>query len=192
MAEQARNDRGYSLVELMSVLGVLGVILTAVFLSLQALQVSANVAQRDAWVASSTADSLAYLDKTISQATSITAGDGISIQFETQDVNGVVIERHYIVVSSGHLTDSVSPMPGGSAVDHVIIQGFSGPDPPYYLPYCANSNDSSPTLFVYLLSDGSSTLDPTQARSVRLTVLIGYMGRTFSDSTQVFLRNRQY
>ncbi len=192
MAEQARNDRGYSLVELMSVLGVLGVILTAVFLSLQALQVSANVAQRDAWVASCTADSLAYLDKTISQATSITAGGsgGTRIQFITdQDLDGVS-EQHSIEVSSGRLTDSVYRMPGGvptvTPVVNVIIESSSGPD----LPYCAN--DASNPLFAYLSSDGSSTVDPTQARFVRLTVLIGCMGRTFSDGTQVFLRNRQY
>jgi len=197
MAEQARKDRGYSLVELMSVLGVLGVILTAVFLSVQALQMSANVAQRDAWVASSTADSLAYLEKTISQATSITVGgsNGTQIQFMTdQNLDGVSEQHNIAVVSSGRLTDSVYPMPGGvptaPPVVHVIIEGSSGPDLPYNLPYCAN--DASRPLFEYLSSNESSTVDPSQAKSVRLTVYIKYMDGTFSDGTQVFLRNRQY
>ena len=191
MAEQARNDQGFTLAELLVVVVMFGVILAALFMGMEVLNGSGNITQRDAWVASSTTSSIVYLERTISQATSIDTSptsNGTRIRFVTdQNLDGVN-EQHTIEASGGQLVDSVDLMPGGvlagAPTAYTLIAGSASPDLP------SNANDSSNPLFTYLDSDSTTAVDPSNAKSVNVKVWIRFRGQTYSDETQIFLRNR--
>jgi len=193
MPERTRDDTGFTLTELMVVLLLMGFILAAVFLGIQVIRGSADASQRDAWVASNTVTPLLYIEQRIGQAVTISTSpnsNGTTMQFTSDPNLDGSSEQHNIAVAGGTLTDTVYPLVNGvptvgAARVSTLLAASTGAD------YPAIANTTAMPLFTYLAADSTTTVDPSNAKSILVKVWISYKGQTYSDQKQVFLHNRQ-
>jgi len=189
-----RDDRGFTLTELLVVMSLLGMVLAVSYAALQLTFRSADVQQRNAFVSTSITEPLQLMDVVISQNLSIDAGSGdylLSVLTD-QDANNTK-ERHvYQATNDGRLVETVYHVGANDANTSVNrstvwqkVIASSG---------SRNTNIlNNRPLFTYYKTDDAGVLTPStpaDATQVVVRVEARYDSQEYYDQRRVYFRNR--
>jgi prepilin-type N-terminal cleavage/methylation domain-containing protein len=184
---RVRRDDGFSLTELLVVLGIMGVVLAGAYSLALVSQKAADVSETQAAFANEVGTSLALAENYLQQNTALKTWTDYRLECTVdRDLDGfaewVIIEAH----ANGELTLQVWNTDIGQNLTDLRID---------YLMSENNVNvaDGIP-LFTYLKDDGTevATFDARagDTRSVIMDVRIDVNGYDLDDTRQVLFRNR--
>ncbi|MDZ4655512.1 MAG: prepilin-type N-terminal cleavage/methylation domain-containing protein [Coriobacteriia bacterium] len=190
---QKRTDDGFTLAELLVVVALLGFVLGGAYALLTLIQKGSVQSDQQAWISREIGQPLEHLERLFSQrvpwATSDPdvpiVGDAYVCWVKTDQDRDDHYEIHgFEVTSDGRLTEVYSEQIDNPTARTRVWSGHN-----------ANRAAAVP-LFRYLDIDGTdisgedSTYIKQYAASVIITVVTEYDEKQFSDSRQVFFRNR--
>jgi len=195
MRRALHSDRGFTITELLVMVGLLGIVITTTYAGLSVIMRARDVSVRQAVYASDVAGPLQNMEKILGQAITVEqpAGNSISVLVDT-DNNGVY-ERHVYAATGGQLTEEIwATDPTTRANTTRLLQSVWSYN---------NANPGSTDLFSYRDAEnrtmtrlGAETdvqyqtrLSQT-AKSVRVRVVALYDGEVMSDGRTIFMRNR--
>lgn len=189
-----RDDRGFTLTELLVVMSLLGMVLTVAYAALQLTFQSGDIQRRNAFVSTSVTQPLQLMDVVISQNLSIDAGSGdylLSLLTDQNADNNK--ERHvYQATNDGRLVETVYNVGANDANTSVNrstvwqkVIAASG---------SRNTNIlKNKPLFTYYKTDDAGVLTPStpaDATQVVVRVEARYDNQDYYDQRKVFFRNR--
>lgn len=191
-------DEGFSLTELLVVISLIGIILAAVYSSLQLTTRAAELQERNSWQANAITRPLHTFDVVLSQNTLIESGaTGYRLSCFTDQDNDGVKERHVIeATTDGRLVETVHKVNSSgtniSLIRNTVWQANTT------APAARNANRSkSVPLFRYYHRDPNTgvvtEVTPANAHlanEVVVHVEAVYNGVEYRDSRQVMFRNR--
>lgn len=183
-----RSDRGTSVAELLVTISILLVVLSMVYFSVEGINASAEVTERQAMFAQEIANPMHGMDKILSANKAIenTGGfvsDDYTLTTRTSVIHGENAFRRYVYSANedGTLTESVYRQELGVLTPTLLrTRTWSTSN--------ANRAKGAP-MFVYLDAAGAPTT-PSAALSVLVTVWLENDGNYFSGQRQIFFRNR--
>ncbi len=194
MSQTIRDDRGFTLTELLVVISLLSMVLVVAYSAMQLTLRSAEIQKRDSFISTSVTQPIQIMDVIISQNLSIDAGSGdylLSVLTD-QDANNAK-ERHvFQATNDGRLVETVYAV-GANDVNTSVRRSTVWQrvlaDPP-----TRNANVLKGTpLFSYYKTDENGVLAPsTPAEATECVVRIEakYDARDYYDQRRVFFRNR--
>lgn len=187
-----RDDRGFTLTELMVALGLLGVVLAMAYAGLQVVYKSREVSERQAYFAREISSPLGYLDEVTSQNLSVEAPTAYSARFLTDRNNDDIRERHFIAANAD-----------GTLVDEVWLVDSAGVNTSLRNRYVWSEHNanvaSNRPLFCYYTSTTTTSAAteitdmskvPASARTMHITIVTNYEDKYLHDSRDVLFRNR--
>lgn len=184
----AQSEDGYSLAELLVVVGLMGVVLAVAWNVNFFINRASAQNEREAWFGAEIRTPLMQFDKLLMQNGQIEGVSGdYSISFFTDVDLDDVKERNVIKAQGGTLSMTSWVVNGanqnvGAPIRDVVFSTHN-----------ANQDEGVP-LFTYYDRDGAAITSSDEyagsARSVRTTIVVDYDGQVFSDSRLTFLRNR--
>lgn len=183
-----RHDEGFSLAELIIVLGLLGFVLAAIYAGSSALIRSADVSRAQSTFARDSGEPMRLIARNLMQAIQLENTTPQSITFRTdRKMDGT--GQRCIVTATGHFISYKEWEINASFVNKTVA-------PRLDLQYSTSSTnvaDGVP-LFRYYNSAGAEItnmeLAPSAARSVVMTLVLTAADTTFETSQTVYLRNR--
>ncbi len=191
VARRLKDDRGFSLTELIVVLVLLAVVLAISYGGLIATYRARDVSDRHAFVATEIGNPLATFEKMLTQATYVDAAGPYSITFRTDRDNDNVQERNIIeATSAGTLRHRVW-----------LLNSFGNPTSLTYDATWSENNVNvarSRPLFQYsgdtdddgVMEPLAGVVNPQEVQFVDVVIVVQYDGRDFSDERSAFMRNR--
>jgi hypothetical protein len=182
-----RSDTGFTVAELLVSVSLLMIVLTMVYFTVEAVEVSGRVTDRQSQFALNVTTPLHAMDKVLSQNKAIENGSGFTSDSYTLTLRSPVqpgtttYTRHvYSAGTDGQLIERVYRGTLGSTSTTLIRTKVWSK---------TNANRSKGAMFTYLGPDGSTSA-PTDARSVIVNVWAGKDGQFYSGRRQVYFRNR--
>jgi prepilin-type N-terminal cleavage/methylation domain-containing protein len=182
-----RSDKGFTVAELLVSMSLLLIVLSMVYYSTQAIEISGRVSDRQALFSRDISTPLHTMDKVLSQNKAIensggTISDGYTLTTRTPVKPGTNVYHRYVYSAGtdGRLTERVYRMNTGSTTA-TLLRTKVWSD--------ANANRARGAMFTYLGGSGETTA-PANARSVIVQVWATTDGRYFSGRRQIFFRNR--
>lgn len=196
MIRRLRGEGGITLPELLVMVSILGVVVTATYAGLRVIVQARDVSDRQAIYSSEVATPLYHLEKILSQAITVEQPAGNRVAVLVDPNNDGVMERHVFYASGGQLVEEIWAT--DSDLNNVNTTKLSDNVWSYY-----NSNPGNTDLFTYRDAENrtitrlSGETDEqlaarisNDAKSVRVKVLVFYDDRSVSDARTVFMRNR--
>jgi prepilin-type N-terminal cleavage/methylation domain-containing protein len=189
-----RDDRGFTLTELLVVMSLLGMVLTVAYAALQLTFQSGDIQRRNAFVSTSITEPLQLMDVVISQNLSIDSGSGdYQLSLLTDQNADNTRERHvYQATNDGRLVETVYNVAANDANASLLrstvwqkVVATSG---------SRNTNVLKNTpLFTYYKTDDAGVLTPStpgEATQVVVRVEARYDSQDYYDQRRVYFRNR--
>lgn len=177
-----RSDAGFTLAELLVVLVLMGVILAAVFMSVLALQRSAEVTERQAQFSNDVSVPMQSMEKVFSENKRIISGDRLSASvtipssaststtgYTFSVVGSKLYQSAFFVNPSTHVTSTVWTTVLSSSV--------------------ANQSNTNDWLFQYVDRAGNAT-NTAGASAVDIQIISNWRGHTLRSTRRVYFRNR--
>jgi len=189
-----REDRGFTLTELLVVMSLLGMVLAVAYAALQLTFRSGEVQRRNAFVSTSITEPLQLMDVIISQNLSVDSGSGdylLSVLTD-QDADNTR-ERHvYQATNDGRLVETVYDVGANDA--NISVRRSTVWQRVIPNPVSRNTNIvKNKPLFTYYKTDEAGVLTPsTPADATQCVVRIEarYDDQEYYDQRRVFFRNR--
>jgi prepilin-type N-terminal cleavage/methylation domain-containing protein len=178
------EDSGFTLAEVMVVLLILGVLMTAMYAGLHVAQGGVNIAMREGQMQQEIGSPLHIMDKWLSQNQLIEFGDGYTLVFHSPtDALTHTYLRYVIGVDgAGKLTDTVDLIDISTGT---VTRQSSG------VWSRTNQNRAlSKPMFTYYDESGMTTTTVTAARAVSVEIWSKTDGRLISGKRQIYFRNR--
>lgn len=181
-----RDDSGFSLSELIVVIGLLGLVLSGAYALFYLARVSTNESSAQSWAAREIGQPLENMERMFSQqAPPLVVAESYICEIQTdQDRDDRYEFRRFEATANGRLIETVYEL-----VDQ--------PTPRVAVWSTSNANRATSTpLFTYYNIDGEdittrgSVHIKQYAASVEVTIVGNHNGREYSDSRRVFFRNR--
>jgi len=182
------RDQGYTLSELLVVLALLGLIVSAAFTLLGLVNKGTEQSSREAWMSREIGFPLEHLERLLTQqAPPMNAVGPYVCEIRTDQDR----DNHYEIHRFEATTD-------GRLVQTTTEQ-VDSPTPRQTVWSTSNVNrdpDLEQPLFVYYDADGNDMTGETEIRikqyamSVKVTVAAEYDGKVITDSRHVYFRNR--
>lgn len=177
-----RSEKGFTLTELVIVLSVMGFLISAVYMFVQAIDVGQDVTNRQVQFSNDIATPLHRIDKFLSQNTKV-ENNGVQISNGytltakgPMDPDSYVYERRTFNVSTDKkLTESVWKINGRTGA--VISQRVN-------VLSTSNANRERGQMFRYMDASGETTTSPIGAASVEVEV--------WSENQSLQLNNMKY
>lgn len=182
-----RSDEGFSLSELLVVIGLMGIILAAAYAVMNLVTVGSNQSNREAWISQEIGQPMLSIERQLTQqAPPLKEVSAYVCYIRTDQDRDNTYELHrYEATSDGRLIEQYAET--NSATPVLKTRTWS----------THNRNVSTGTpLFRYIDVDGNdisskgSVYITQYAVSVDLTIVTEYDGKQLSDSRRVFFRNR--
>jgi len=189
-----RDDRGFTLTELLVVMSLLGMVLTVAYAALQLTFQSGEVQRRNAFVSTSITEPLQLMDVVISQNLSIDSGSGdYQLSLLTDQNADNTRERHvYQATNDGRLVETVYNV-GANDTNASLLRST------VWQRVIASSGSRNTNilknkpLFTYYKTDDAGVLTPstpTDATQVVVRVEARYDSQDYYDQRRVYFRNR--
>jgi len=182
-----RSEKGFTLAEMLVVVSLLMVILTAVYYVSAAVRVSGEVTSRQALFTHDISSPLHVMDKVLSQNKAIESSGGFVSDAYTLTTRSPAkpgtssYTRHvYSAGVDGTLTEKIYACTLGSATTSLVKTVEWSEN---------NANRVKGSMFTYLGPDGQTTT-PANARSVIVQVWVQHDGKYYTGKRQVYFRNR--
>lgn len=187
------NDRGYSLTELLVVMGLMGIVLAAAYAIFQVTSNGSKQSDREAYIATEIGAPLGIAERVLQQnarlnngfvselSRSVTPTDYL-VSFQTDQDSDSHWEMHIIEATA----DGRLVMTRLEQVDLPTPQVFAWSDHNY------NQAAGIPLLTYFDSYDATitSAADYPTARRIRVTIVTEYDGVQFSDFRDILFRNR--
>jgi prepilin-type N-terminal cleavage/methylation domain-containing protein len=186
-----RDDRGFTLSELVVVMGLLGVVLAVVYGSMFAMVQASRASDRQARFTNEVSSPLLAIDKVIVQNSSIEQASPYRIVVLTdRDLNNKMERTTIEATTSGRLRLRVEELNPQRTATLRVLQDWTISE------NNVNVSQGRP-LFRYYAQDPSEEITsmgsvPSDARSVLVNVVSMHDGRTISDSRRMQFRLRQW
>ena len=190
-----RDDRGFTLTELLVVISLLSMVLVVAYSAMQLTLRSAEIQKRDSFISTSVTQPIQIMDVVLSQNLAIDAGSGdylLSVLTD-QDADNVK-ERHvYQATNDGRLVETVYAV-GANDVNTSVRRSTVWQrvlaDPP-----SRNTNVLNGTpLFSYYKTDkvtgALAPSTPGDATECVVRIQARYDAKSYYDQRRVFFRNR--
>jgi len=184
---RAYADDGVSVAELLVTISILLIVLSMVYFALEAINVSADVTERQTQFAQEIANPLHGMDKVLSANKAIENSGGFTSDAYTLSTRTSVLEGQnafqryvYSANADGTLTERTYRQELGSMTVTLLRDRTWS---------TSNANRERGPMFEYLDAAGQPT-SPTAARSVLVTVWSKNGERYVSGKRQIFFRNR--
>lgn len=195
-----RDDRGFTFTELMVVLVLMGIVLSAVYAGLSLNNRAIEIQRRDSFRALALGQPMQMMDIILSQNTVIESGAPgvVPTQYRlsclTDQNNDGVNERHtFEATTDGRLVETVHRVDSAGTPTALIRTNTW--QAPQVNPSSRNVNQlRAKPLFTYLQRDTAGTITAVaapQANEVLVELWVRYQGVDYSDSRRVMFRNRQ-
>lgn len=187
MSSAIRREDGFTLTELMVVVGLISIILGVAYLGFDVVRNGANMSDRQAYISREIGFPLDYMERAFIQNYGFdSTGSGI-----TPYRAAVLTDRD----NDGHPEKYIFEATSAGQLRVTTSEEVDKPTPSVYVISSKNSNVSqSRVLFRYYDANSAEITNMgnvgSQARSMSMTVVTTYDGQTFSDSRRVFFRNR--
>lgn len=186
MWRKASSDDGFSLAELIVVCSLLGIILSAAYAGLDAVQVASDVSNRQTIFAAEVGSPMLAVEEVLQQTFAIESASAYGMTVRTDADNDNLAERHVIGVGTDHrLTQQAWKT-------NALMQNTT----PYMNAVWSRNNvnlSEAVPLFVYYDENHNPitnyTLVPDSVKTIRIEVVVNQDGRTFRGSRSVVLRN---
>lgn len=182
-----RHDSGFSVAELLVSISILMIVLGMVYYAVQAIQVSAQVSERQAQYANEIANPMHGMDKVLSANKAIENANGFvsdpyTLTTRTTVVQGANSFQRYVYTANedGTLTENVYRQALGSNTS-TLLRSRTWTE--------HNANREMGPMFTYLGPSGETT-SPATATSVVVKIWSKNGDEYFSGSRQIFFRNR--
>ncbi|MDO9556771.1 MAG: prepilin-type N-terminal cleavage/methylation domain-containing protein [Coriobacteriia bacterium] len=184
------SDDGFTLSELIVVVGLLGVILGIAWLGYSVTAQGARLSDRESFTSQEIGVPLLEAERLIMQQYDIRIGtyEGHDVNptdylfaFDTDWDNDGNVETHIIEATSDHRLIFYR----AEKVDSPVLSSFDWSTHNYNV-------EAGVPLFTYYKADGTQLTDPSvyedQTRSVKITIVTEHEGKRFSDSRMVSFR----
>jgi prepilin-type N-terminal cleavage/methylation domain-containing protein len=177
-----RDDRGFSLSELLVTLALIGVVLAVTFGALQAVYASRDVAERQARFAREVGGPLLSIEKFLMQTLQIKSFDNYSITFVTDADNNNSVEWHEISIATNGTLTQRSWLTTGAQVKSTQTLNATWSQ--------QTSNRATGIAFVQVFDKDNQRIYTTAgAKSIVITIEVEERGRRFRDQRTILLRN---
>jgi prepilin-type N-terminal cleavage/methylation domain-containing protein len=178
------DDSGFTLAEVMVVLLILGVVITAMYAGLQVAQGGVEIATREGQMQQEIGFPLHIMDKWLSQNQVIEFGDGYTLVFHSPTDALTHTYRRYVIGTdgTGKLTDTVD-----------LIDISTGTVTRQSKGTWSRTNQNralSKPLFTYYDESGVTTTTVAAARAVSVEIWSKTDGRLISGKRHIYFRNR--
>ncbi|HSK46993.1 MAG TPA: hypothetical protein VLA05_03195 [Coriobacteriia bacterium] len=184
---RTHNDSGVSVAELLVTISILMVVLSMVYYATEAIQISAEVSDRQSQYAQEIANPMHGMDKVLSANKAIENSGGFTSDAYRLTTRTTVIEGSnafqryvYSANADGTLTEDVYRQALGSATSTLLRSRVWTTN---------NANQEKGPLFTYLAADGTQTT-PNAAQSVLVKIWIRNGDEYFNGERQIYFRNR--
>lgn len=191
MSERWRSDEGFSLSELVVVVGLLGIILAAAWASYTVASNGTRTADREAMTAREIAAPLLQCERLLIQQHNILDG---TIEARVVNPGPYLVAFQTDVDHDSHVESTIIE---ATANDELIITTSEVTEHGYepVVWSTANRNRATGTpLFTFYNGSGQVISDygsvKTDSRAVKITIATEYDGKAYSDSRTVSFRNR--
>ncbi|TLM99028.1 MAG: prepilin-type N-terminal cleavage/methylation domain-containing protein [Actinobacteria bacterium] len=194
MMNRLRDDSGFSLTEMIVVTLLMGLVLGAVYMTIDFSDRATRIAETQAAFAQSIAAPMDAMDVAFSQNIDIVGTTVPPVTVGTLDGNSVTLQMppaysgaanttYYRTFSAGTDGRLVEQMWYLSGTTKNVVRNTT------WSTENANRVLGKP-MFSYYSQGGTPTADPAQVRSVNVSVWTRHEGRDFSDSRRIYFRNR--
>lgn len=182
------GDDGYTLSELMVVIGLLGIVLAIAWNMNNFVTTVSQSNEREAYFSSEVRTPLMYIDKLLMQNSAIEGGSTeYRLSFLTDQNLDDVRERTVVEVSGSELQLTTWEITGSMTSIQPPIRSMRLSD------HNANLDLGEP-LFTYLDSEDETITVSDEfagnARSITTNIVVDYQGHVFRDAIRTYLRNR--
>lgn len=178
------DDSGFTLAEVMVVLLILGVVMTAMYAGLQVAQGGVNIAMREGQMEQEIGFPLHIMDKWLSQNQLIEFGDGYTLVFHSPTDALTHTYLRYVIAAdgTGRLADTVDLVDISTGT---VTRQSSG------TWSTTNQNRAlSRPVFTYVDESGMTTTTVAAARAVTVELWSKTDGRLVSGKRHIYFRNR--
>jgi prepilin-type N-terminal cleavage/methylation domain-containing protein len=185
-----RSDEGFSLSELIIVLGLMGFVLAAIYAADQALVKGGQVSETQARFSRDSGESVRLSEKSIMQMIKLESADAYSMTFLTDRNLDDLAERIKITATTASDAKPHSFRYEVWQLNAARTTATRLTDI-YWTDICYNAPRGVP-LFRYYNAAGleiTPTEALTAARSIRMQMLLSYLGSDFKGDKIVYLRN---
>lgn len=191
MGRRLTDDRGFTLSELIVVMGLLGVVLAVVYGSMFAMVQASRASDRQARFTNEVSSPLLVIDKVLVQNTSIEQASPYRIVVLTdRDLNNKMERTTIEATSDGRLLYRVEELNPQRTATERVLQNWTISE------NNVNVSQGQP-LFRYFAQEPGEEITAmgevaSNARSVLVNIVSMHDGRTISDSRRIQFRLRQW
>lgn len=189
-----KDDEGLSLAELLVVLALMGMLLTAAYMGITLASRSGEIQRRDDYIARNLTGPLQVMDVVLSQNLTMNAtADGYSFDCLTDQDNNNTRERHvFLCTTDGRLVQTVYSVTatGVQTLTRTTVWQTSAAAPPQSN---ANRLRARPLITYYRrdpITGAIANATAGTANEALITLEVMYNGAFYSDSRRVLFRNR--
>jgi len=188
-----RDDRGYSLTELLVVLVLMGMVLSTAYAMFQVTSNGSRQSDREAYLAQEIGAPLGIAERVLMQNSSLYNGY-VSTLGRTVTPGDYLVAFRTDQDSDGHWEMHIIEATSDGRLVMTRREDVDSPTPSVYQWTDHNSNQTAGVpLFTYYDSYDAtitSAADYSSARRIKVTVVAEYDGSQFSDSRDILFRNR--